>query len=114
MKFLSDRGRVNRSKKIGTKELNNLIKMNSNLLIIDVRNKDEYNSGHIQNSMNIPLDYLSSNINYISNYKNSPVVVYCKAGIRSEDAANYLIQEGFTQIYVLRGGIDNYSGKLVY
>lgn len=114
MKILSNRGRVNRSKKIGTKELNSLIKMNSDLLIIDVRGQDEYNSGHIPGSTNIPLDSLSNNIKYISNYKNSPVVVYCKVGIRSEDAANYLLKQGFTQIYVLRGGLDNYSGKLVY
>lgn len=114
MKVLSKIVRVNRSKKIGTKELNNLIERNSDLLIIDVRDQDEYNSGHIPNSMNIPLDYLSSNMYYLSNYKNSPVVVYCKSGIRSEDAANYLVQQGFRQVYVLRDGLVNYNGKLVY
>lgn len=114
MKVLPNTSRIKRSTEIGTNELKDLIKMYKDLLIIDVRNKDEFSSGHIPNSINIPLDYLSKNIYYISNYKNYPVVVYCKAGIRSETAANYLLKEGFTQIYVLRGGIDNYSGKLVY
>lgn len=113
MRILSKLFRDSRTKQIGSKELNNLIKTNKGLLIIDVRDEYEYNSGHIPNSINIPVDSLYYSINSLTNYKNLPVAVYCKSGIRSETAANYLAQQGFRQIYVLRGGLNSYYGKLV-
>jgi rhodanese-related sulfurtransferase len=100
-------------REIDTRGLNQLIKKNENLIIIDVRNRDEFNTGHIPNSINIPVENIINNSYYLSKYQNSAIVVYCKSGVRSSEAANYLSKLGFRHIYKLRGGINHYNGKLI-
>ncbi len=70
--------------------------------IIDVRTTEEYESGHIKDSINIPLDEIET----ISLNKNEVIFVYCAGGVRSESAMNILINLGYEEVYDL-GGIDN-------
>ncbi len=62
--------------------------------IIDVRTKEEYMSGHIIGSLNIPLNTLSDKISKIS--KDKPVITCCASGMRSSTAKNILQSNGFT------------------
>lgn len=62
-------------------------------LIIDVRSKGEYASGHIKGSLNIPLDSIQSNIAQIKK-KNKVVVTCCASGMRSGSAKSMLAQHG--------------------
>ncbi len=70
--------------------------------IIDVRTKEEYNSGHIKNAINIPLAEID-NIDY---KKDKKIAVYCRTGQRSYEAALQLERNGYNNIYDL-GGISN-------
>ncbi len=85
-------------------ELLDFIEINSAVLV-DVRTHDEYNSGYIENSLNI--DYLSNNFskNVEKLDKNIPIVLYCRSGKRSSLSANKLSELGFKEIYNLEGGI---------
>jgi rhodanese-related sulfurtransferase len=79
------------------------------LPIIDLRTPTEYNTGHINNSVNI--NYNGSTydelVNQMNQYdKYSPIVLYCNGGSRSENASILLRDEGFKYIYTLLGGID--------
>ncbi|WP_455537941.1 rhodanese-like domain-containing protein [Terrisporobacter sp.] len=85
---------------------------NSNVLILDVRNQNEYGRGHIPNAVNIPLDELPRKLSQINSYKNDEIVVYCAFGGRSLKAADILSKNGFKKIYNLSGGISSYKGKL--
>lgn len=114
MKFLSDLMKIRGYKSISGKELNNLMKINKDLVIIDVRDASEYRTGHIPQSMNIPLNSFNYSLNNLYYYINTPILVYCQIGKRSEEAANFLVNEGFTKVYMLRGGLNSYKGKLVY
>ncbi len=67
-------------------------------VIIDVRSKAEYNSGHIKNSKNIPLNGLGQNLKKIGD-KNKPVITCCASGMRSASAKNILESAGFTDVY---------------
>ncbi|PWT99546.1 MAG: hypothetical protein C5B52_10495 [Bacteroidetes bacterium] len=88
---------------------------NENLLILDVRNEDEFankskfnwrNIGNIKNAKNIPLEKLKDRAGEISAWKDKPVVVYAFSNNpESYDAAATLIQMGFANVYVLDGGI---------
>ncbi|MRN16308.1 rhodanese-like domain-containing protein [Riemerella anatipestifer] len=62
--------------------------------IIDVRTKAEYNSGHIFNSINIPLQELNQNLNRLD--KSRPVITCCASGMRSASAKSILSNNGFT------------------
>ena len=80
-----------------------------NIVLIDVRTKEEYDSGHIPRSINIPYTEIENEIDYD---KDKPIAVYCRTGKRSKEAALTLEKMGYTKIYDI-GGIDNYEGELI-
>ncbi|MEO9257796.1 MAG: rhodanese-like domain-containing protein [Crocinitomicaceae bacterium] len=65
--------------------------------IVDVRTKGEYQGGHLKNSINIPLDTLSSNISKLK--KDKPVITCCASGMRSASAKSFLKSNGFTEVH---------------
>lgn len=62
-------------------------------VIIDVRTPSEFKGGHIPNSINIPVDQISSNIKKIEAYKK-PIITCCASGMRSGTAASALKKAG--------------------
>lgn len=87
--------------------------MNDGAILIDVRTKEEFASGNIEGSINIDVnDILSSNGLIYNGVKkidtNSVVIVYCRSGNRSNQAANKLLELGYTNVYDF-GSIDNWS-----
>ncbi|POS02524.1 rhodanese-like domain-containing protein [Flavobacterium croceum] len=72
-------------------------------VIIDVRTYEEFASGHIKGSKNIPLQIISSKINEIKKW-NKPVIVCCRSGMRSAQANSILNQNG---IQCINGGSWN-------
>lgn len=65
--------------------------------IVDVRTKGEYESGHIKDSLNIPLDNLKNNLSKIK--KDKPVITCCASGMRSASGKNILKANGFNEVY---------------
>lgn len=81
-----------------------------NAIIIDVRSLEEYGSGHIKDSINIPVDTIElEKIEQVISSKENKIIVYCRSGNRSRQAAQLLIDLGYTNVYDL-GGINNWSG----
>ncbi len=78
-------------------------------VIIDVRSKGEYQSGHIKNSINIPLDTLQSQLSKIK--KEKPVITCCASGMRSAAAKSALKSAGFTEVYN-GGGWSSLQNKI--
>jgi len=66
-------------------------------VILDVRTKGEYQSGHLRNSINIPVDNLPQNIKKLD--KDKPIITCCASGARSAYARRLLKSEGFEQVY---------------
>ncbi len=62
-------------------------------IIIDVRTASEYKSGHIKNSLNIPVNEIKNNLSELKK-KNKPVIACCASGMRSGIAAGILKQAG--------------------
>lgn len=69
-------------------------------MLVDVRNPDEYKSGHVKGSVNIPLNQISQKIDKFKN-KNT-IIVFCRSGARSKMAQSILKSNGITN--VINGG----------
>ena len=69
-------------------------------LVIDVRTYEEFASGHIKGSKNIPLQIISGKVAEIKKL-NQPVIVCCRSGMRSAQAASILKAQG---VEVMNGG----------
>jgi rhodanese-related sulfurtransferase len=65
--------------------------------IVDVRSVAEFKSGHLKNSINIPLDGLKGKLKKLD--KNKPVIVCCASGMRSANAKGILKANGFDEVH---------------
>lgn len=66
-------------------------------VVIDVRSKSEYQSGHIKTSKNIPLDQLKNNLHLLK--KDQAIILCCASGVRSSHGKSILTSNGFDQVY---------------
>lgn len=83
-------------------------------VILDVRTKTEFDSGHIEGAINVPIDNISENlIASVVPEKSDTVIVYCKSGIRSSIASGEMEKMGYTGILDMAGGIDAWPYDLV-
>lgn len=74
-------------------------------IILDVRERDEWQAEHIAGAIHIPLAQVETRLSELAQYKDSTVIVQCRSGKRSAKAASTLRSAGFTQVYNLTGGI---------
>lgn len=73
-------------------------KLKQGAIILDVRTPQEYTSGHIKNSVNIPVNEITANIRRLPS-KDSVIVTCCASGIRSGKAVGVLKANGYTNVY---------------
>lgn len=76
-------------------------------LLLDVRAPEELHGelGHLPQAANIPLSQLKSRLSELAGHENRDIVVICRTGKRSEDAARILHEAGFKRITILKGGM---------
>lgn len=75
-------------------------------VILDVRNTDEFATGHLPDGRNVPLGKLVERIGELEKFKERPLIVCCASGVRSANAIGQLKKQGFTKLYNLAGGVD--------
>ncbi len=82
-----------------------------NLQLLDVRTPQEIAQGKISGADELDIydPQFTSKISTLNYDKSQPVIVYCKAGGRSAQAAQILIDHGFEKVYNLEGGYSNYK-----
>ena len=87
---------------------NNLIK-NKNTLVLDARKPFEYEVGTFKKAINPNVKHFREFPKYLNKLdKKKPVAMFCTGGIRCEKASVYLNQNGFKNVFQLKGGILNY------
>ena len=80
--------------------------VNDGAILIDVRSEEEYKLSHLDQAINIPVDVIEEEIvNYVVD-KGTPVILYCRSGNRSSNAAQALLKLGYYKVYNL-GAMDN-------
>ncbi|NMD71818.1 rhodanese-like domain-containing protein [Bacillus sp. DNRA2] len=78
--------------------------------LIDVREPNEFEAGHILGARNIPLSQLKMRLKEIR--PDKPVYLYCQSGTRSGRAAQLLYKKGYKDLSHLQGGFKKWSGKI--
>ncbi len=78
-------------------------------VIIDVREEEEWNAGHIAGAVHIPLKQLEARVPELQQYKDKAIITQCRSGKRSADALEVLKSAGFTKVYSMDGGILAWS-----
>lgn len=91
---------------ITVQEARSLIEDKPDLVILDVRTASEYEDGHIEGALNIPVQELSGRIDELSN--ENELLVYCRTGNRSTQAVDILQDAGFKKIYHMNEGITGW------
>ncbi len=82
------------------------------VIIVDVRREDEYASGHLPNAVNIPVESITEAPKELPDRK-ATVIVYCRSGRRSAEAAEKLRRMGYSDIIDI-GGIIDWEGDIEY
>ena len=77
--------------------------------IIDVREPDEFTTGHIENAVNIPLHDLTQQLAQLPDSKSHPILVYCHTQKRATHALVVLRELGYTNVWNLEGGWAEYE-----
>lgn len=98
------------SKGVGPQQAVMLINR-SDAIVVDVRDKKEFESGHIVDSINIPLAKLDQRVTELKKYQDKPVIVVCKLGQHSGDAAKKIQAAGHEQVFKLSGGVTEWKAQ---
>ncbi len=92
---------------IAPDSLQSLTNTSKNYVLLDTRERNEYKVSHIANARYVGYDNFSlKTVKDIP--KNTPIIVYCSIGARSEHIGEILLKEGFKEVYNLYGGIFNW------
>jgi rhodanese-related sulfurtransferase len=83
----------------------------SNALVLDVREKKEYDAGHIVDAVNVPYASLESRLDELKKYQERPIVVACRMGQHSGAAGTLLRKKGFPHVHRLTGGIAEWRNQ---
>lgn len=95
---------------ITPRELKDRLGKGEQLFLLDVREPWEYSLAKLEGSVLIPLGTLPHSLSKLD--KNNEIITYCHHGMRSADAAGFLLQQGFLNVKNLMGGIDAWSVQI--
>ena len=98
-------------KKITSDEAKNIMSTQK-AIVVDVRSLEEYNEGHIPNAISVPLETIENEAETKLKNKDDLILVYCRSGRRSREAALRLIEKGYTNVIDF-GGIQDWNGEVV-
>ena len=76
------------------------------VVVVDVRTREEYDGGHIENAVLVPNESIGSEMPEALPDKEATLLIYCRSGRRSKDAAQKLLSLGYQNVYDFGGVID--------
>ena len=92
-------------KLIDVKSVNEEFQGETSSVMIDVRSPEEFNGGHVEKSVNLPLEQVEQGIESIVPDKNAQIYVFCRSGGRSSMAQAILADKGYINVKNITGGI---------
>lgn len=102
--FVETRGGA---RSVTTSSATNLIN-DKDAVVVDIRPANEYRTGHITGSINVPSAKIKDQMGTLEKHKSSPLILVCKNGMTAGSSAKELIKAGF-DVYKLQGGITEWQ-----
>ena len=99
--------------RISMQEACGIMERESGYIILDVRTAEEYAAGHIPNAVNLPNEEIGAAPPELLPDKEQTILVYCRSGNRSKQAAEKLCAMGFSDVREF-GGIIDWTGDIEY
>lgn len=96
---------------ISAQEMVGLVNADNGAVLIDLRDKAEFNKGHVVDAVNVLPSTLDVEIERLLKTKEQPVVLMCKLGQHASAAGKKLGAKGYTQVYRLKGGITDWQAQ---
>jgi len=100
-----------RIREVGTEEAAGLIESRPGIVVLDVREPDEYEQGALPGAVHVPRGFLESQIESRVTNRDTPLVVYCAGGTRSAFAADTLGRLGYTDVASMDGGFNRWKDE---
>lgn len=97
---------------ISVKEAIEMMEKEKDYIILDVRTIEEYNEGHIPEAICVPNETIGEDMIEELPDKEQAILVYCRSGNRSKQAADKLVKQGYCNVYEF-GGIIDWTGEIV-
>jgi rhodanese-related sulfurtransferase len=98
-------------REIGVDDAKTLLESKQSLLLVDVREDNEWEAGHLPGAVHIGRGVLEKGIEQHAPNEKTPIVVYCHSGARSALAAQTLQKMGYTNVSSMAGGIAAWQVK---
>lgn len=105
-------GMINGYRQISQEEAREMMERDDGHVIVDVRRQDEYDSGHIPGAILIPNESIGTERPEKLPDLDQIILIYCRSGRRSKEAAQKLFDMGYTHVYEF-GGIIDWTGNIV-
>jgi molybdopterin/thiamine biosynthesis adenylyltransferase/rhodanese-related sulfurtransferase len=93
----------------GPSDLKKRVEAGEPVVVVDVRDPDEYRDGHIEDAANISRGFLEFRIGTVASEPSTPIVVYCQTGLRSMLAGKALKDLGYENVVNLQGGFQKWA-----
>lgn len=94
---------------VNVHQMKQIFDANSDVTFIDVRQLHEWQQCHIPHALHIPMAELKDTIQNHSFEYTKPIYLYCQGGVRSLSAAQDLINLGYTEVYSMNGGLNEWA-----
>jgi adenylyltransferase/sulfurtransferase len=98
-------------REVTVQEVNEKLNPANGFTLLDVREGDEWEQGHLDQAIFLPRGFLEVKADKLLTDKNQPIVVYCAGGTRSAFAAKTLQELGYTDVCSMRGGFNEWKNN---
>jgi len=99
------------AKEISQEQLQQVMKNDKQVVLLDVRTVEEFEEAHIPNAVNIPHKELKARLAELSGAQNTQIILYCRSGKRAAIAKQILVESGFNQLDHLTGDFNGWSSN---
>jgi rhodanese-related sulfurtransferase len=99
-------------KQMNAIEVRDFLAANPQAVKVDVREAHELANGLLEDAIHIPLQTIPGQLPMLEQYKATPIVLLCRSGMRSDQAGQFLEQNGFTDVINLVGGMNGWAEQV--
>ena len=96
-------------KQLTTAQVETFLATDATRVLIDVRELHELKNGMIDGAISIPMNEVAAAVSDLTSQKDKPLILICRTGNRSNQVGGFLVEQGFTDVVNLVGGMNAWA-----